>query len=60
MDFIMGTDIELADVQQTVDALTEKLEWYKTNYPYATYEISNMEIALQVLNELESDVANMD
>ncbi len=58
MEFKFTTEIELADVQQTVSVLEEKLNWYKTNYPYATYEISRMKIALDVLNDLENDVAN--
>ena len=55
-----STDIELADVQQTIGALTEKLDYYKKNYAYATYEISRIEMALEVLNDLETDVANWE
>jgi hypothetical protein len=57
MEFIYSTDIELADIQQTVSLLTEKLNHYKANYPYAIYEINRMEVALDVLNDLENDVA---
>ena len=60
MEFILSTDIELADVQQVTSALEEKIDWYQANYPYATYEISEMETALHVLNDLEYDIANMD
>ena len=60
MEFILSTDIELADVQQTASALKEKITWYKANYPYTIYEISKMEEALEVLNDLENDVANLE
>ena len=60
MEFILSTDIELADVQQVISALEEKIDWYKANYSYATYEISEMETALRVLNDLEYDISNMD
>ena len=56
--FIYSTNIELADVQQTVSLLIEKLNYYKANYSYATYEINRMEVALDVLNDLENDVAS--
>ena len=49
-------DIELADIQNTETMLREKLEHYKKNYPYATYDISDMEIALGVLNDLYADL----
>ncbi len=54
------TDVELADIQEAIGALMERLEYYKANYPYATYEIDRMETALDVMNDLENDVANMD
>ena len=60
MEFILSTDIELADVQNTISALEEKLEFWKSNYPYATYEISQMKAAFGILNDLENDVANME
>lgn len=37
------TQIELSDVQNTVSALEEKLKWWKKLYPYATFEISQIE-----------------
>lgn len=49
-------DVELADIQSTEAMLREKLEHYKKNYPYATYDISNMEIALSVLSDLYTDL----
>ncbi len=58
-EYIIPTGIELADVQNTICVLMEKLKWYKENYPYATYEINRMETAIDVLNEIEDDVANM-
>ena len=57
-DYIITTDIELADVQQTKDTLEEKLDFWRANYPYARKEIKDMEIALYVLWDLETDVAN--
>ena len=59
-EYFIPNDIELADVQRVVEVLEEKLKWYKANYPYAKYEISKMETALCVLNDIENDVANMD
>lgn len=59
-NYLNETDVELADVQQTVGALEKKLAYWKTNYPYATYEIGQMMTALEVLNDLENDVANME
>ena len=59
-EFIISTDIELADIQQTIAVLNEKLNHWKMNYPYATYEINKMETALEVLNDLESDISNME
>ena len=58
-NYIPTVDVELADVQNTVSVLEEKLRFYKEQYPYALVEIQNMEIALRVLNDLETDVANM-
>ena len=58
-EYIIPTDIELADVQNTICVLMEKLKWYKENYPYATYEIKRMKMAIDVLSEIEDDVANM-
>lgn len=55
-----NTEIELADIQQTTGALEEKLEYWKKHYPHATNEIRDMEIALEVLWDLEIDVCNMD
>lgn len=59
-EFRPSPDIELATVQEVVNELTNKLELYKENHPYAINEISRMETALEVLNDLESDVANRD
>lgn len=59
-NYLNETDIELADVQQTVGALEKKLAYWKTNYPHATYEIEQMMTALEVLNDLENDVTNME
>lgn len=58
--FVYSTDIELADIQQTASLLTEKLNYYEANYPYAIYEINCMEVALHVLNDLENDVAEVE
>ena len=55
-----SSDVELADVQDTVAVLEEKLEYWKKNYPYATKEIYDMEVALNVLWDIETDVANKD
>lgn len=49
-------EIELADIQNTELMLKEKLEHYKKNYPYRRYEINNMEVALDVINELYGDL----
>ena len=59
-DFKITTEIELADVQQTIEALREKLAWLRINYSYAVYEIDKVESAIDVLYDLESDVANME
>lgn len=55
MGFIYGTDIELADIQQTEGFLQEKIDYYKMNFPDSP-EISDMETALRVLWDLESDL----
>lgn len=60
MEFTITTNIELADVQNTVEALEKKLDWLEDNYSYAVNEIRKIKIALEVLNDLETDVANMD
>jgi len=59
-NYLNGTDIGLADVQMTTGALEKKLAYWKTNYPYAICEIERMMTALEVLNDLENDVANME
>lgn len=59
-EYIITTDVELADVQETIGVLKEKLEYYEKNYPYAIHEIRKMKIAMEVLDDIENDVANMD
>ena len=58
-EYNIPLDIELADVQNTVAVLTTKLDHYKKNISWAYKEISDMEIALMVLEDIENDVANM-
>lgn len=58
--YTITTDVELADIQETIGVLKEKLEHYENNYPYAFYEIRKMKIAMEVLDDIENDVANMD
>ncbi len=53
-------DVSLADVQSVEDCLTRKLRYFKANAPYAYYEISNIETALEVLNDLEMELANKE
>ncbi len=60
MEFTITTNIELADIQNTVETLEDKLNWLEDNYSYAVNEIRKIKIALEVLNDLETDVANMD
>lgn len=60
MEFTITTNIELADIQNTVEALEDKLNWLEDYYSYAVNEIRKIKIALEVLNDLETDVANMD
>ena len=59
-EYNIPLDIELADVQNTVAVLTAKLDYYKKNISWAYKEISDMEIALMVLEDIENDVANME
>lgn len=60
MEFTITTNIELADIQNTVVVLEEKLNWLEDNYSYEVSEIRKIKIALEVLNDLENDVANID
>ena len=59
MSFFYSTDIELADIQQTESFLQEKIDYYKMNFP-GSPEIREMEIALSVLWDLESDLTSED
>lgn len=53
-------EVELADVQATIGILEYKVEYFKKYYPYAYREIANMINALQVLDDLEDDIASED
>ena len=52
-EYIIPTGIELADLQNTICVLMEKLKWYKENYPYATYDIDRMETVIDVLRDYD-------
>ena len=50
------TDVELAEIQNVYSSIRMRIQYYKTNYPYATNEIREMEIALDVLDNLIMDI----
>ena len=51
-------DAELAEIQNVLSAMENKIKYYKTNYPYATYELSHMETCVDELNALIMDLEN--
>ncbi len=51
-------DVELAEIQNVLSAMENKIKYYKANYPYATYTISHMETCVDELNELIMDLEN--
>lgn len=53
------TDVELADIQATEGFLRDKLNYYSSNFPNSP-AIKEMEIALEVLWDLESDLCEDD
>ena len=58
MNYLDGMDIELADVQIVRDALERKYNLLMEIEPYAKTELYELEKALYVIWDLESDVAN--
>ncbi len=51
-------DVELAEIQNVLSAMENKIKYFKANYPYASYEIHNMIICVDALNELIMDLEN--
>ena len=49
-------DVEIADIQAVESLIKSKLNYYKSNYPYAYREIVQMQDALNVLNDIEYDL----
>lgn len=49
-------DAELAEVQNVLSAMENKIKYFEANYPYATYELHNMEICVDELNALIIDL----
>ena len=43
-------DAELAEIQNVLSAMENKIKYYKANYPYATYELHNMETCNRGVN----------
>lgn len=54
-----ANDYELADVQNTRDLLDHKIEYYRRHYPDAQVEIRAMEVAKEILWDLETDLAEL-
>lgn len=42
-------DAELAEIQNVLSAMENKIKYYKANYSYATYELHNMETCVDEL-----------
>lgn len=55
-DYLLDT--ELAEIQNVLSAMENKIKYYKANYPYATYELHNMEACVDELNALIMDLEN--
>lgn len=55
-EYIIPMEIELSDIQAVEAILEAKLDHIKTNYPYATHEINEIETALKVINDLIMDI----
>lgn len=56
MKYLNGVNIASDDVRRTINALDKRLAYWKENYLYATYEIRQMETAIDVLSDLVLDV----
>jgi len=54
-----ANDYELADVQNTRDLLDHKIEYYRNHCPTAWAEIKAMEVAKEILWDLETDLAEL-
>ena len=55
-DYLLN--VELAEIQDVLSAMENKIKYFKEKYPYATYEISHMEICVDELNTLIMDFNN--
>lgn len=57
-NYLEYVDIELNDIQAVRDALEKKSDFIREMYPYAKTELDEIENALYVLWELESDMVD--
>lgn len=55
---LVNDTVELASIQDVIGAIELRLKMYRTEYPYATVEIDDMETVLHVLDDLIMDMGD--